>query len=444
MAWQLLGTKQGNPQPDRVLPSGPVTLNFWGVYDDPAIFEPIIQAYQANHPNVRIQYTRKDFSLYEFVSLNLLASQEGPDVWLIPSEWLPRHADKLGVTPEGFLAKQNLPPAKKGLFQKAPALPTNAALFSQLFAPLAAENNLQNNQIKAIPLSVDSLGLFSNRQKLQEVGINRPPSTWEEVVSDVQKLAKRKNLNLEQPAINLGTSNNVARASDILAALMIQNHTSLVDSTKTEALFNQTIAKATGEPVQPGAAALDFYTSFASPTKENFSWSASQPQDYDLFLDGKLPLFIDYSYRVRDILQQRPGLAFDTSPLPQITQTEPLTSLGTALMVGVPSVSRNQSIAWNFIQFLTNKDNSLAYARATGRPPARLELVQVPNLFEPRLKPFIVQVPFAVNWYRNEINKSNDVFKKGIDAVLAGQSIIDVTDKLTKQVTHILRNEPYE
>lgn len=273
--------------------------------------------------------------------------------------------------------------------------------------------------------------------------MNGTPTTWEQVVAATKTLTKRNGLTVDQPAISLGTSNNIARATDILATLLMQNHTPMISSDKLAAQYNETITKTTGEPIKPGELALDFYTSFASPTKETYTWNPSKPQDFDLFIEGKLPYFIDYSFRVNDIIQRQPTLPFITGPLPQITGTTSPVTMATAQMVGVPNVSKQQQIAWDFISFLTNTDNSLLYARAAGRPPARLSLA-TPSSLPVQYQPFIAQIPYAVTWYRNEIAKTTDVFKAAIDSVLAGQTIPDVTTKLTKQVTHILRGESYE
>lgn len=418
-------------------------MNFWGVFDDEAVFAPIIAAYQKQQPNVTIVYTRKDASLYEFASLNLLAEQGGPDVWLIPLEWLPKHQDKLTPIPEGFLARQNLPPVKKQLFRKAQSTPTNAELFPKLFAPVTSASNITAGKLYSLPLSVDTLGLFANTAILQAEGVTRLPVTWDEVVEVVKKITQRSGLTITKPAIALGTSGNVARSADILATLMIQNHTPMVNEQKNEARFNQAIAKATGEAINPGIAALDFYTSFASPTKETFTWTPIAPADFELFASGGLPMMIDYSFRIRDLTAKNATLPFATAPLPQIRDTDKPATLATALVVGVPSVSQRQTQAWQFVSFLTNRQNSLTYARATGRPPARLELAADPG-FDPRLAPFTSQIPIAVSWYRNEITKTTQVFHQGIDATLAGQPIADVIDRLTKQVTHILRGEAYE
>jgi ABC-type glycerol-3-phosphate transport system substrate-binding protein len=447
LAWQFLGSQNAAPKTvEEVEKTGQkVTLNFWGVYDDPSVFEPIIKAYETQHPNVKINYTRKDASIYEFISLNELASQDGPDVWMIPLEWLPKHLDKLTAVPDGLLASQNIPPTpkKRFSFSKPSPIPGNAVVYAQTFAPVTAENNIVGDKVATLPLSVDTLGIYGNLALLQQNGISGVPTTWEQVVTATKTLTKRNGLTIDQPAIALGTSNNIARASDILAALLMQNHTPMISNDKLAAQFNDTVTKTTGEPIKPGELALDFYTSFASPTKETYTWNASKPQDFDLFIEGKLPFFIDYSYRVNDIIQRQPTLPFITGPLPQITGTNTPLTVATAQMIGVPSVSSKAQISWDFISFLTNKENSLKYARAAGRPPARQSLVTADAL-PAQYQPFVAQIPTAATWYRTEISKTNTVFKSAIDAILSGQTIQDVTNKLTKQVTHILRNESYD
>lgn len=443
MVWQFLGGGSSVTPEISQTNGQPTELIFWGTYDDPAVFQPIITAYQAQHPGVTVRYVRQDPSLYEFISLNQLATQEGPDIWMIPSEWLPKHHDKFSPLPNGFLAAQNLPTPKKKLFGKSEPTPDDTALYKQFFAPVTVENNVSEDSVTVLPLSVDTLGLYANSELLAKHDVKTMPRTWEEIVAAATKIANRQGMDFTQPAIALGTSNNVTRASEILATLLMQSHTPMLDEAKQSALYNQSIAKSTGEPVQPGPIALDFYTSFASPTKENYSWSANQPQDFDAFLAGQLPMMIDYSYRVNDIRQKTPNFPLATSALPQVSLTDRPLTLGTSLMIGVPSVSKHPNQAWDFIKFLTNEENSYAYARAAGRPPARLKLVSAPAS-DPALQPFVAQTNYAVNWYRNEIGKTNTVFRQAIDAVLAGQPVTSAIDKLAKQVSHILRNESYE
>lgn len=446
MVWQFFGASRNQPDDPTRPTTQQVTLNFWGVYDSPAIYEPFISAYQALHPNIKINYTQQNASLYELNSVNNLAELDnGPDIWVVPLEWLPKHLDKFSSVPEGLLAKQNPQPTQpRRLFQRPSPTPTNTDLFKQLYAPLTTTNNIVKGKVATLPLAIDTLGLYVNPALIPNSDSQTLPLTWEGVVELTKKITKRTTTAIQQPAIALGTSNNVTRATDILIALMMQNQTPLIDEANQEALFNQTINKATGEPIQPGSLALDFYTSFASPSKESFTWTPSAPNDFELFSNGGLPMMIDYSYRTQDLHQKSPTLPVVTFGLPQIANTEAPATLGTALMVGVPTISKYKGTAWDFISFLTNAENSRKYVRASGRLPARLDGVTDPGINHQLLDPFIAQIPFAKTWNRTDISKMEQLLKSAIDTVLAGVPLNEVIDKLTKQATHLIRGEPIE
>src|SRR5690606_13880563 len=89
-----------------------------------------------------------------------------------------------------------------------------------------ATDFVKDNRIYAIPLAVDLLALYYNKDLLGSAGISQPPATWPVLVQDTQKLTK-----VSQPGqftvsgIALGTSANVNRAVDILNLLMLQNGT---------------------------------------------------------------------------------------------------------------------------------------------------------------------------------------------------------------------------
>ncbi len=449
LVWQFIDVpKQSTPLTTD--DARPVALNFWGVYDDVSLFQPIIDSYEATHPGVTVNYTQKEASLYEFASLNLLASQDGPDIWLIPQDWLPKHHDKLAIVPEGLLASQDAVPTKKRLFAKKIKPSPNVTLFNERYTTVTQTENIVKGAVYTLPIAADTLGLFANTSLLQQKSIPRLPQTWDDTIAASNKLRERNGVNLTKPGLAIGSSTNVSRADEILATLLLQNHTPMTDSQKTEARYNETISKATGEAFQPGLAALDFYTSFASPSKENYAWTKDQSQDFELFMAGKLPLLIDYSYRIRDITETNPTFPLATGIMPQIRDTSDPITLASPLVVGVPSVSKHPVEAWNFIQFLTNKDNNLRYALASGRPPARRDLLQSSS-FSPFLAPFLAQIDtpkgtpaVASLWYRNDIKASKTVFHQAIDATLSGEPLSVVIDRLTKQSTHILRGEAYE
>jgi ABC-type glycerol-3-phosphate transport system substrate-binding protein len=84
-----------------------ITLTVWRLYDDQAVFDPIIRNYQTTHPNIRINYVKMDINEYELKTSEALAAGNGPDIWMIRNDWMPRHNDKLVPLPDKTLSKND-------------------------------------------------------------------------------------------------------------------------------------------------------------------------------------------------------------------------------------------------------------------------------------------------------------------------------------------------
>ncbi len=126
-----------------------VTLNFWMPFEPTENIEPLINDYEKLHPNVHIVYTEKDETTYPTDLINALASGNGPDIFSINNAWLPAYKDK--ITP-------------------LPATPVdpnfNFATYKKDFVSVVTQDFTQNQQIYGVPLSVDSLALYYNKDLL--------------------------------------------------------------------------------------------------------------------------------------------------------------------------------------------------------------------------------------------------------------------------------------
>ena len=67
------------PSPEVIKALQPVTLEWWGVFDDQDTVGPVISAYTAQHPNVSIDYKMFRSDEYEAALLNAFAEDRGPD-----------------------------------------------------------------------------------------------------------------------------------------------------------------------------------------------------------------------------------------------------------------------------------------------------------------------------------------------------------------------------
>lgn len=76
-----------------------VTLEVWNVFEPRSHYEPIIEAYEALHPNVTINYRNLTFAEYEDELINALAEDRGPDIFSIQNTWTQRYLNKITPLP---------------------------------------------------------------------------------------------------------------------------------------------------------------------------------------------------------------------------------------------------------------------------------------------------------------------------------------------------------
>jgi ABC-type glycerol-3-phosphate transport system substrate-binding protein len=143
-----------------------------------------------------------------------------------------------------------------------------------IFEHQSETDEIPSKKVFGLPLSMDTLVLYYNKDMLNRAKIALPPETWQQFVEQVPKLTLVDvDNNIIQSGAAIGTSNNVPRVMDIISLLMMQNGATMILGNQAE--FGE------ADPEQkdyfPGAKALEFYTSFANPDVEWYSWNADQP-----------------------------------------------------------------------------------------------------------------------------------------------------------------------
>lgn len=429
--------------------SGPeVTLTIWRPIDDEEIFKPIIRDFQQEYPNIKINYFKKDLTEYEENSVDALASGEGPDIWSIRNDWMAKHWKKLIAAPAGLFTQQS---GKK-----------DGEVYKETFAPVAAEDALINDQIYGVPFSVDTLVLYYNtdlfrevKTKLEDEGkidpsdrtLEEPPANWEEVEQYTKLLTEKDNQgNISRAGIALGAASNIGQAIDVLSALMLQNHTTMISADKKSAAFNLSIPKETGEPYYPGRKALEFYTKFADSGSDVYSWSASMPYSLDAFKDNKLAIMIDYGYQRYWLAQNAPLLSYNIGPLPQIKGETTATDYASYWLETVTKNSQHPQEAWTFLYYVATKGIN-QYLSSTKRPsPYKVNSELVPQVLgrvDEKGGALEFQKATAKTWYKGKYPlKVDRIFYEMIENVSTHrQPIPNVIDSAASQVTSLLRKD---
>ncbi|MCF7860466.1 extracellular solute-binding protein [Patescibacteria group bacterium] len=407
----------------------PITLNYWRVFDGPDAFSDIIADYKIIHPNININYRKLRYEEYETELLNALAEDRGPDILSIHNTWLKKYQNKLSPMPATItMAYQE----EQGSIKKEVITvlrtyrsPNLKDLRDNFVDTVFDDVVLDSSQIYGLPLSVDTLALYYNRDLFNNAGITQAPLYWnKEFQQNVKKLTKQDSVQgITQAGIALGGDVNIERYSDILAALMMQNGATMING--KQVLFNAVPIATKDTNYNPGLEALRFYIDFANPGKEVYSWNEDLPNSLNMFINGKLAMMFAYSYTLADIKASAPKLNFSISKLPQIEGSPVEVNFANYWVESVSKKSTHQNEAWDFIIFATKETEAKKYLEKTNKPTALRSLVSEQRN-DINIGVFADQVLTAKSWYR------------GMDVVAAETAIGEMIRKAREGSEKIL------
>lgn len=412
-------------------PLEPITINYWRVWDNASDIGPIIAAYNQLHPNITINYRKLRYEEYEAEMLNAFADNRGPDILSIHNTWVAKYQPRLAPMPSRISMPYQYVQGtlKKELVTEYRDTPIpSAADVKRKFLDVVYEDAVrygtsadgQGGQfIYGLPLSVDPMVLYYNRELLNNAGIPNPPRTWQEFQTDVIALTKLDTEgNIIQAGAALGAANNVNRSADILSLLMMQNGTKMTSG--NSATFDQIPAEQAGRSMAPGVEALLFYTDFASPEKTVYTWNEKMPNSRDAFVRGQVAFYFGYSYDRSYIKTQGPKLDFDIAAMPQIQSNLPI-NYASYWLESVAKYSKYQSEAWDFILFATAAENVTSYLDVARKPTALRELVAKQQEND-EMEVFAAELLTTKSWYRGKnANNAETALKEAITKIITGQ-----------------------
>jgi len=436
-------------EPTKIKNTAQIELTYYKLYDDSDVIEPLIQEYQAKNPTIKINYRQftNPEEYYDLI-LNELAEGEGPDIFSVPNNWFIKNYKKISPAPLDLV-------------------PPNA--FEDTFVAVTAKDLIRtdpatgSSAVYGIPLSVDTLALYYNKDqfddKIPERG--KPATTWEGLKEDVYKLTKKDNSfeRFEVAGIAMGYADNITRAFDILTMLILQEGGDFYDKNMAKAVFadNQGVGS-DGNPIKPGAKALELYTSFSNPSNKNYSWNNylsdanSDTKEITTFARGKVSMIIGYSYMYNQIINEidelkNKGLeTIDTASvkvamIPQMKDPTISTTKRDAYAYyfaeTVPRTSKNARYAWDFLIYLSGKESLTYYNEKTHNPTSRRDMIDEQKI-DPIYGVFAEQIGFAESLPIFDEKAYNTAFIKAINAVLATKKPEDAMKIAQDEINAIL------
>lgn len=425
-----------------------VELNIWRVFDDDDTFDGIIAAYRASHPNVKINYRELRFNEYEKELVSAFAEDRAPDIFSIHNNKIGEFQSLMLPMPATVTITQQ---EQRGTVRKEVVVVTTEKKtisqreLKQRFVEQVPKDVIRSYQpnvkidaeerIFGLPLSVDTLAMFYNKDLLNAAGIATPPTSWTDLQEAVIALTTYdESGEVLQSGAAMGESDNVERSTDILSLLMMQNGTEMTDE-RGRITFNQIPAVLDDLDIVPGIDATVFYTDFANPTKQVYTWNDSFPSSFEAFANGDTAFFFGYSYHIPLLRTTAPKLNFDIASVPQINGGREV-NYANYWVEAVSKDTENPDWAWDFLQFATHEDNVPSYLTEANKPTALRSLIST-QLDDEDLAVFAKQTLTAESWYLGiDANAMEEAMRNLIDDILAGpEKLIDPLNNAARKVS---------
>lgn len=378
--------------------SSSATVVVWGdisAYDFNALLSNIPQ-----NKDLTIQYVEKSADTFDSEFTEALAVGQGPDVVILPLSKLWKNKNKLLPFPAASVSPQDF----VGTFVEE----------GKLF--MTADGTY------ALPLFVDPLVLYWNRDLFSSAALTAPPAFWDEIYSFADKLIVRDNAgNIQKSVIALGEAKNIPNAKDILSLLMLQAGTPITDYQGLE--LKSMLNEGFNLPLVPAQAALDFYTQFSNPAKPFYTWNRSMLDASTAFTSGDVAMYVGYASELPLLRAKNPTLNLGITALPQSRVSGNKITYGALEGVAVVKNTLNQKAAFDASLFLVSKDISLALSKITGLPPARLDLLadKPTDLAQSVFYDAAIQ---SKGWLDPDVDKTKSIFVNMIESVTSGRARI--------------------
>jgi len=151
-----------------------VTITWWHIStaeEHKAVWQSLADAYMAEHPNVTIEITVLENEAFKTKLTTVMQSGEPPDIF---QSWG-------GGTMNEY--------AEAGLLKDiTPDLDADGGAWRNTFAPGALGVYAYKDKNYGVPWDMGMIGFWYNKDLFAQAGIEAPPTTWTELLEDVQKL----------------------------------------------------------------------------------------------------------------------------------------------------------------------------------------------------------------------------------------------------------------
>lgn len=377
---------------------GATNVVIWGDIAGDA-FNRTITSFGGGDANLpRIQYVYKPADTFSADLTEAIATGSGPDLVIMNLSNIEKNKNKILVIPESSLSQSDF---KNTFIQEGELLSTTGGVYG-------------------LPLVVDPMVLYWNRDIFDKASLVAPPQYWDEIYDYAVKLTEKDTAgNIKKSAIALGETKNISNSKDIMSLLLLQagSPITLFQYDRYHAVLTERF----NLPLLPAAAAIDFYTQFANPTKRFYTWNSSLLPAQTTFTSGNSAMYLGFASELSILKAKNPTLNLAVALVPQSRVSDKKITFGKLEVVSVLKSSKNVSGAFSTAMSIISKDNASALSNIIYIPPARRDLLSTPpkDYF---LSMFYTASIQSRGWLDPDERKTGSIFVDMINGVTSGRA----------------------
>ncbi len=393
------------PASDKPTAEAPVTITVWDYYGESSPIAPIVEAFEAENPDIKVQVESLDWdSTLEKLNV-VMTGGTAPDVVTLDMTWLPTFA------PLGAFTDLN--PLSGGK--------VNGVAFKDAFSAGAVNAMSYEGQTLAMLYDFDVYALYYRADLFEEMGL-KVPTTWDELLTVARALGAE------------GRYKYAIMPDGFHAAQFIyENGGSILNADNTAAVFNSPQA----------VEAVEFYAGLVG-AGAGYVWSFEEGSEITPGLkDGRIAMFSDGPYYMGIIKDAAPEMSGQWKIAPHPYNKQPGSYLGGTGLV-IPANAKHKEAAWKFIEFAMTLENQIGVFEHAGAAPALLAALESPevNKADPyfggqhTLDVFMAAMETARPFpYVREWNQVDETITATIeDILLGGANIQDALDTAAETV----------
>ena len=376
-------------------------LTIWGSLSSYDFRELVSTATQLKDGTVTYNYVEKSESTLSKDFTDALAVGKGPDLIILGVDSVMSESEKLMLIPN-----ESVKPA-----DYASTFIKEAELFQ---TPLGTY---------ALPLYVDPMVMYWNREMFAKASLAVPPVYWDQIYTYITKLTTKDGAgNVIQSAMALGEAKNIPHVKEIMTLLLLQAGTPVTISAGES--LRSTLLESTGGAQIPSFSALEFYTQFANPQKSYYSWNRSQVSAENHFTSGKSGMYLGFASELPILKAKNPTMDIGVSPVPQSRASGKSITAGKLFGIALVRSTRDPAGAILGALALGSNEPVSVLTKITPVIPARRDLLSLTPT-DPAGFTFYGAALQSAWWRDPEPKETRKIFVEMVEAVTSGRARVD-------------------